>query len=274
VTIRAKPIPGSGERVPVIGLGTWQSFDVGNTAAERTPREAVLREFVALGGSVIDSSPMYGRSETVVGDLVSTLGVRSRLFLATKVWTSGRREGSASMDESMRRMRADPIDLMQVHNLVDTATHLATMRALKAQGRIRYVGVTHYTDGSHDALVKLIATEALDFVQINYSAAERNAERRLLPAAAERGVAVIANRPLASGELLRMLRSKPLPAWIREHGCESWAEALLKFAVSHPAVTCAIPATSNVGHLRENMRAGEGAELTERERTRLVTDLL
>jgi diketogulonate reductase-like aldo/keto reductase len=217
---------------------------------------------------------MYGRSEGVVGDLAATLGLHSRLFLATKVWTTGRREGIASMEESMRRMRVARIDLMQVHNLVDTKTHLATMRAWKAEGRIRYLGVTHYTDGSHDEIARIVATESIDFVQINYSAAERNAERRLLPAAAERGVAVIANRPFASGTLLRLIGGRPLPRWLTEHGCRTWAEALLRFAVSHPAVVCAIPATSNVEHLRENMRAGEGRAFTESERTRLVTDIL
>jgi len=226
-----------------------------------------------MGGAVVDSSPMYGRAEDVVGDLVAVLSIRSRLFLATKVWTSGRREGIAGMQESMRRMRADPIDLMQVHNLLDTKTHLATMRAWKSEGRIRYIGVTHYTDGSHEEIGRLVATEGLDFIQINYSAAERNAERRLLPLAAERGVAVIANRPLASGDLLRHLRGRPLPAWVLEAGCRTWAETLLKFAVSHPAVTCVIPATSNVEHLRENMRAGEGRYFTGAERERLVAAL-
>lgn len=270
--MRLKPIPGTGEHVPVIGLGTWQSFDV--AAAERASRGEVLREFVALGGSLVDSSPMYGRSESVVGELSASLGLRPRLFVATKVWTSGRREGLASMEESMRRMHADPIDLMQVHNLVDTATHLATMRTLKAQGRVRYIGVTHYTDSSHETLTRLIEAEHLDFVQINYSAAERNAERRLLPAAAEKGVAVIANRPLASGNLLRMLRARPLPGWLSERGCRAWAEALLTFVVSHPAVLCAIPATSSLEHLRENMRAGLAEPFTDKERSRLVTDLL
>jgi diketogulonate reductase-like aldo/keto reductase len=216
---------------------------------------------------------MYGRAEAVVGDLVAALGIREHLFLATKVWTSGRREGIAGMEESMRRMRADPIDLMQVHNLVDTRPHLATMREWKAGSRIRYIGVTHYTDASHDEIARLIAAEPLDFIQVNYSAAERNAERRLLPLAAERGVAVIANRPLASGELLRHLRGRPLPGWVTEAGCRSWAEALLKFAVSHPAVTCVIPATSKVEHLRENMRAGVGRYFTDAERTRFVAAL-
>jgi diketogulonate reductase-like aldo/keto reductase len=271
--MQRKPIPSTGELLPVVGLGTWQSFDVGTAPAERTPREAVLREFAAIGGTVVDSSPMYGRAETVVGDLVSALGIRPRLFLATKVWTLGRRDGIAGMEESMRRMRADPIDLMQVHNLLDTRVHLATMREWKARGRLRYIGVTHYTYGSHDEIARLVAAESLDFIQINYSAAERNAERRLLPLAAERGVAVIANRPLASGELLRHLRGRALPAWVGEAGCRTWAEALLKFAVSHPAVTCAIPATSNVEHLQENMRAGEGRYFTDDERDRLVAAL-
>ncbi len=216
---------------------------------------------------------MYGRSETVVGDLVSGLRLRERLFLATKVWTRGRQAGIEGMEESMRRMRANPIDLMQVHNLVDVRVHLATLRAWKAEGRVRYIGVTHYTDGSHEDIARLIASEPMDFIQINYSAAERNAERRLLPLAQDRGVAVIANRPLASGDLLRTLTGRALPGWLAAIGCATWAEALLKFAVSHPAVTCAIPATSSVVHLRENMRAGEGDAFTEAERLRLVSAL-
>ncbi len=251
-------IPSSGESLPVIGLGTWQTFDVGDSAAARQPLADVLAAFVELGGRLVDSSPMYGRSEYVLGDLAAQLALRDRLFIATKVWTTGRRAGLEQMEDSLRKLRADPIDLMQVHNLVDADTHLATLRDWKRSGRVRHLGVTHYTTGGQDAVARLIAAEAVDFIQINYSIGERSAEERLLPLAADRGVAVIVNRPFAGGSLFRRLRQRPLPAFAAEIGCESWAQLMLKFIVSHPAVTCAIPATSKVSHLRDNLKAGTG----------------
>ncbi|HEU5262914.1 MAG TPA: aldo/keto reductase [Gemmatimonadales bacterium] len=256
--ILTRRISSSGETVSVIGLGTWQTFDVGPTPAERAPLEEVLGTFVTLGGKVVDSSPMYGRSEDVVGDLAAKLGLRSKLFLATKVWTSGKTRGIEQMEESMRKLRTRVVDLMQVHNLVDARTHLDTLREWKHEGRVRYLGVTHYTAGSHDDVARVVADQPLDFVQINYSVGEREAERRFLPLALERGVAVIANRPFAGGELFRRLRSRAVPAWAGEIDCDSWAQLLLKFIVSHPAITCAIPATSKVAHLRDNMKAGYG----------------
>lgn len=253
-----RSIPRSGESLPVIGLGTWQTFDVGPTDAERGPLRHVLGDFSKLGGSVIDSSPMYGWSEAVVGDLAGDLNAHKKLFLATKVWTSGREEGIRQMEESLEKLRASRIDLMQVHNLVDYRTHLSTLRRWKEQGRVRYIGVTHYTESAYDDLAKVIQSEELDFVQLNYSVAERAAERRLLPLAAERGLAVLVNRPFAAGGLFRKVSSHPLPAWAAEIDCTSWAQLFLKFVISHPAVTCAIPATSKVEHLRDNMRAGFG----------------
>jgi len=207
---------------------------------------------------VVDSSPMYGRSEEVVGDLAAKLGVQSTLFLATKVWTSGQTAGIRQMEDSMRKLRATRIDLMQVHNLVDVDAHLDTLAQWKREGRVRYVGVTHYTAGHHDAVARIIAARPVDFVQINYSVGEREAESRLLPMARERGVAVLANRPFAGGDLFRRLRSRPLPAWADEIDCTSWAQVLLKFVISHTAITCAIPATSQVTHLRDNMQAAHG----------------
>ena len=251
-----RPIPSTGEALPAIGLGTWQTFDVAPSA--RAGLEGVLGAFVELGGSVVDSSPMYGRSEEVVGDLAAKLGVQSRLFLATKVWTSGKTAGIRQMEDSMRKLRATRIDLMQVHNLVDVDTHLDTLAEWKREGRVRYVGVTHYTAGHHDAVARIIAARPVDFVQINYSVGEREAESRLLPLAQERGVAVLANRPFAGGDLFRRLRSRPLPAWAAEIDCTSWAQVLLKFVISHTAITCAIPATSQVTHLRDNMQAAHG----------------
>lgn len=257
-SLQQRRIPSSGEMLPVIGLGTWQTFDVGNSQAERAPLAEVLSAFVALGGRVIDSSPMYGRSEEVAGDLAASLGLRDKLFVATKVWTQGKNAGIRQMEESMRKLRAKPLDLIQVHNLVDVQTHLATLHEWKRQGLVRYIGVTHYNAGSHDDVARILRAEAVDFVQINYSAAEREAEQRLLPLALERDVAVIINRPFAGGEVIRRLRNRPLPPWSAEIDCSSWAQILLKFVISHPAVTCAIPATSKLPHLRDNMLAGTG----------------
>ena len=251
-------VPATGEGVPAIGLGTWQAFDVGAERPARARLAEVLAAFVELGGRLVDSSPMYGRAEEVVGDLAAAADLRPRLFVATKVWTSGRAAGLKQMEESERKLRARPLDLLQVHNLLDVETHLDTLAGWKASGRVRYVGITHYTAPAHEAVARVLAARPVDFLQINYSVAEREAERRLLPMALERRIAVIANRPFAAGDLLRRLRGKPLPVWAGEIDCRSWPQLLLKFVVSHPAVTCAIPATSNVAHLRENMAAGEG----------------
>lgn len=270
----SKPIPSTGETLPAIGLGTWQTFDVSSSAGERAPLEEVLHEFSALGGRLIDSSPMYGNSEEVAGDLAAKLGLRSKLFIATKVWTSGKSDGIAQMEDSMKKLRAKPIDLMQVHNLLDVENHLHTLKQWKQQGIVRYIGVTHYTAGAHEAVAKAIASHPIDFVQINYSIAERDAERRLLPLAQERGVAVIANRPFAGGDVFRRLRSKPLPSWAADIDCTSWAQLLLKFVVSHPAMTCAIPATAKVTHLRDNMQAGLGRMPDEKMRQRIAAEAL
>jgi len=252
-----RAIPASKETLPVIGLGTWQTFDVGAGAA-REPLRRVLQRFVELGGRVVDSSPMYGRAESVVGDLAAELGLRDKLFVATKVWTSGREAGIAQMEESLRRLRAGRLDLMQVHNLVDWRTHLRTLGEWKRAGRVRYVGVTHYTAGAYGELEQVMKTAALDFVQLNYSLREREAERRLLPLAADRGIAVVVNRPFAEGALFRRVRSQTLPPWAAEIGCRSWAALFLKWIVAHPAVTCVIPATSRPEHLEDNMQAAMG----------------
>lgn len=240
-----------------IGLGTWQTFDVGASAAERKPLSEVLSLFVRLGGQVVDSSPMYGRSEQVVGDLAVQLGVRDKLFMATKVWTTGRAAGIAQMEASERKLRGR-VDLMQVHNLQDADNHLETLRRWKSEGRIKYLGITHYHSGAYDDLAAYIRRGGIDFVQLNYSLAEREAERSLLPLAKERGVAVLVNRPFGAGSLFRETRNKPLPAFAKELGATSWAELFLKFVISHPAVTVAIPATSKPDHLRQNMNAGKG----------------
>jgi diketogulonate reductase-like aldo/keto reductase len=257
-TLIRKPIPKTGELLPVVGLGTWQTFDVGSTKPARDPLKAVMREFVRAGGRVIDSSPMYGNSEAVTGELAHDLSLQKQLFLATKVWTSGRDAGMRQMEESFRRLRIQIMDLMQVHNLVDYRTHLETLRQWKSEGKVRYVGVTHYTASAYDELARVIAREDLDFVQINYSLAEREAEKRILPLAAEKQLAVLVNRPFAQGQIFRRAGGKPLEAWAKEIGCASWAQFSLKFIISHPAVTCAIPATAKVDHLTDNMRGGLG----------------
>lgn len=254
-----RTIPSSGEKLPVIGLGTWQTFDVDISAeSSRAPLDQVLRSFLKMEGKVIDSSPMYGRSEEVIGDLLTSMRGHSPVFLATKVWTRGKQAGIESMERSFQRLRTKTIDLMQVHNLVDVQTQLATIREWKAQGRIRYVGITHYESGGFPEVERLLGNEKLDFLQINYSIGEREAEKRILPLAQERGVAVVINRPFGGGDLFSRVRSKPLPAWAAEIDCSSWAQFFLKWIVAHPAVTCAIPATNNPRHLEDNMRAGAG----------------
>jgi diketogulonate reductase-like aldo/keto reductase len=267
----ARRIPSSGEMLPALGLGTWRTFDVGAGAAERAPLKGVLGAFVAVGGRVVDSSPMYGAAESVVGDLASELGVAETLFLATKVWTSGREPGVTQMEQSFRRLRARRLDLMQIHNLLDWRTQLRTLRDWKAAGRLRYIGVTHYTAGAYDELERVLRAEPLDFVQVNYSIGEREAERRILPLARDRGVAVLVNRPFAEGGLFQRVRGQPLPPWAADLGAESWAQLFLKWILAHPAVTCAIPATSRREHLQDNMKAGTGALPDAATRERLVT---
>jgi diketogulonate reductase-like aldo/keto reductase len=253
-----RPIPRSGEPLPAVGLGTWQTFDVGPRAPELVELKEVLRLLVALGGGVVDSSPMYGEAERVVGALAAELGAHPNLFLATKVWTSGREAGIRQMENSLRIMRTQKIDLMQVHNLLDLATHVTTLREWKAADRIRYFGITHYHQGAYRELERLCASREYDFVQFNYSMAEREAEARLLPICADSGTAVIVNRPFAHANLFARVKGKPLPAWAAEFDCVSWAQFFLKYILGHPAVTCVIPATRRTAHLKDNMQAGYG----------------
>src|SRR5438093_3067071 len=242
-------------KLPKIGLGTWQTFDVGGDAAARAPLREVLK---LLNGNVVASSPMYGSSETVAGDLIAELGLRERLFIATKVYTTGRDQGIQQMETSFKRLRVERMDLMQVHNLVDVATHTKTLQDWKAKARIRHIGITHYTASAYAEVERWLKTGAYDFVQINYSLAERDADKRLLPLATERNVAVIINRPFAEGALFRRTKGKPLPPWAAELGIASWAQYFLKWIVSHPAVTCAIPGTGRPEHMRDNLAAAHG----------------
>lgn len=253
-----RPIPASGEALPVIGVGTWQTFDVGADPAARAALREVLTSFAKGGGKVIDSSPMYGSSETVTGDLIAETGLSGRLFVATKVWTSGMDEGIRQMDLSFKRLRVARMDLMQVHNLVDVATHTKTLEDWKAKGRVRYLGITHYTSSAYAEVERWLKTGRYDFLQINYSLAESSAEERLLPLALDRKVAVIVNRPFAEGALFRRVRGKAVPEWAREFGAATWAQFFLKWIVSHPAVTCAIPGTGKPEHLLDNLAAGTG----------------
>ena len=260
-TMATRPIPASGEALPVIGLGTYQGFDAAPGSAEYARLPGVVAALFAAGGSLIDSSPMYGRAEAASGDVLAALGGQAKAFVATKVWTRGRTEGLAQMNESLRLLGATPeypLDLMQVHNLVDWRTQLATLRDWKASGRVRYIGLTHYSASAYDELAAVMRAERFDFVQINYSLDEREAARRILPLAAERGMAVLINRPFGGGSLLRRLRERPLPAWAGEIDAGSWAQVLLKFVLSQPAVTCAIPGTGRAEHMADNARAGSG----------------
>jgi diketogulonate reductase-like aldo/keto reductase len=253
-----KSIPASGESLPVIGMGTWQTFHVGSGQAERAPLREVLRVFFDRGGTLIDSSPMYAEAEEVTGDLVADIGEHERLFAATKVWTYGREEGIAQMERSFRRMGVQRMDLMQIHNLRDWQVHLPTLRQWQEEGRIRYLGITTSNPAQYGDFARVMASETLDFVQLNYDIATRGAEEVLLPLAEERGMAVLVNRPFGGGTLFPKVRGRELPDWADDFDCTSWAQFFLKFVVSHPAVTCAIPATSNPRHAADNMGAGFG----------------
>lgn len=258
-----RKIPSSGELLPVIGVGTYRGFDVGSGSKERAALGDVLRTLFSLGGSVVDSSPVYGHAEGVAGELLAAQHAREKAFVATKVWTQGRRAGIDQMKRSMKLLRCERIDLMQIHNLLDWRTHLATLRGWKQEGRIRYFGITHYSPSAYGEMEKIMRAESLDFVQLNYSLDDREAERRLLPLAAEHGTAVLVNLPFGQGRLLRTLRGKPVPPWMQEAGCETWSQALLKFTLAHQAVTCVIPGTGNADHMAENCRAGDGPMLEE-----------
>jgi len=253
-----RKVPATGEMLGVVGLGTWQTFDVGSSSTERAPLAEVLRTLFEAGGSVVDSSPMYGRSEAVAGDLLAAAGSRDKAFIATKVWTTGRDAGIAQMEKSFKLFHTDRIDLMQVHNLLDWQTHLPTLSAWKKEGRIRLLGVTHYTEGAHGTLEVVLQLGGFDFVQVDYAIDDRGIEERLLKFAADNGIAVLINRPFGGGGLMRKLAGRPLPGWAKDIGCTSWAQVLLKFVLAQPAVTCAIPGTSKPGHMRDNIQAGIG----------------
>jgi len=263
-------VPSSGEEIPVIGMGSSDTFDVGDDGMKRAVLQGVLRNFVQAGGSVIDTSPMYGSAESVLGDLIDDLDLGQTLWLATKVWTRGREAGARQIEESFARLRAKRLDLLQIHNLLDWREHLPTLRALQAEGRVRYSGITHYRADAHTELERVLGEEKFDWLQVNYSLAEREAEDRLLPFCRDRGIAVMANRPFADGALFARVRGRPLPGWAEEIGCGSWGQFFLRFVISHPAVTCVIPATSKPQHMIDNAAAGQAPLPDERQRRRMA----
>ena len=272
-----RPIPSTGEPMPVIGLGTWRAFDIDSDETGRHPLRQVLQRLLDDDGRIIDTSPMYGRAEAVTGDLLAELRARSRSFVATKVWTTGRERGIEQMRRSAQLLRSEIIDLMQIHNLVDWRTHLATLRRMKDEGRVRYIGITHYTTGALPELARILRAEpGVDFVQLGYSLAARAAETELLPTAAEHGVAVIANQPLGRGDLFRRVRQHALPDWAREFDCASWGQLFLKYILAERAVTCVIPATGNPDHMKDNLAAGFGClpDARQREQIRKLWDTL
>lgn len=249
-----RTIAASGETIPAVGMGTWRTFSMRQQASSL----AVLTRFVELGGKVIDSSPMYGDAETAIGALAGQIDALQKLFVASKVWTNGLKAGQAQIRRSVERLGKTPLDLMQVHNLVDWRTQLNTLRAMKDRGEVRYIGITHYVTSAHEQMARIVETQPIDFIQVNYNIATPAAEQRLLPLAADRGVSVIINRPYAEGSLFSRVRNATLPAWAAEFDCTSFGQFFLKFILSNPAVTCVIPATTKVHHLEDNMGAGAG----------------
>ena len=271
-----RKVPGSGELIPVIGMGTSDTFDVGADGMKRAVLQGVLRNLVDAGGSVIDTSPMYGSAESVAGDLIDELGLGPKLWLATKVWTRGREAGARQIDASFARLRTKKLDLLQIHNLLDWREHVPTLRALQADGRVRYSGITHYRADAHAELERVLGAEKFDWVQVNHSLAEPEAAARLLPYCQDKGIAVMVNRPFADGALFARVRGKPLPPWAAEAGCESWGQFFLRYVISHPAVTCVIPATSKPQHMIDNAAAGRAPlpDAKQRERMRAYWDSL
>jgi diketogulonate reductase-like aldo/keto reductase len=271
--IRKRRIGSTGELLPCVGVGTWQTFDVGPNEHQRQPLREVLSMLVKQGATVVDSSPMYGSSEEVVGDLSTDLKINDKLFVATKVWTSGKQAGIQQMENSLKLLKREKIDLMQVHNLVDWKTHIKTLEQWKAEGKIRYIGLTHYTDSMHDTLREIIRTSPIDFIQINYSVNSRNAEKTLLPTALDKGVGVLVNRPFDEGALFRQVKGKPVPEYAKEFDCLTWGSFFLKFILANPAVTCVIPGTSNPKHLADNLSAGFGKLPTANQLKRMIGEV-
>jgi len=264
-----RSIPSTGEKLPVIGIGTWRTF---NTAQpdELNIRKKIVSQLEAAGNKLIDSSPMYGRSEAVIGDLTGALQNRPAFFFASKVWTNGKQQGINQIQDTFRLMKTETMDLMQVHNLVDVHTHLKTLKELKSQGKIRYIGITHYLSGAYDEMIRIIKNEKLDFVQCNYNIMSREAENKLIPAAFDAGCAIIINRPFEEGQLFDYVRGKKVPDRIMDMGIPTWSAFFLKYIISNPQLCFTIPATTNPEHLLENIAAGKGYIPTASERKNMV----
>lgn len=256
--VLTRPIPRTGERLPVVGLGTAIVFDIGEDAARRAERRAVIQTLIDGGAKLIDTAPSYGTAESVLGDLLAAMGARERVFLATKVRATGRDESIAEMQQSLRRLRTDKVDLIQLHNVNDGATDLRPLKEWRERGRARYIGITHFVAGAYDRLAEVMRREKPDFVQLNYSLAEKSAEERLLPLAADTGTAVLVNLPFGRGKLFAAVRGRALPEWAKEFDAATWAQFFLKFLISHPAVTCVIPGTDKPEYMLDNLDAGRG----------------
>lgn len=269
-SILKRVIPSSNEKIPIVGLGTWQTFDVDNDANKRNELKNVLRAFVDLGGRVIDSSPMYGSSESVVGALSNDLNITNDLFMASKVWTSGKSNGESQIQRSIKKMQKPVMDLMQIHNLQDWKTHINTLYDLKEKGKIKYIGISHYQPYAYQDMIYIMETEKLDFIQVNYSIISREAEKKLLPLAKEKGIAVLVNRPFEGGSLFRKTKNQSLPEWTKAFDCNSWGQFFLKYILANSAVTCAIPGTSKVKHLTDNMQAGVGSLPNLAQRNKMI----
>jgi diketogulonate reductase-like aldo/keto reductase len=264
-----KRIPRTGEALPAIGMGSWATFDVGDSDTARQPLREVLKLFVGAGVRLVDTSPMYGRAEAVLGELLAARDA-PRVFMATKVWTDGRRAGEEQIARSMALLRVSALDLLQIHNLRDWAAHRQTLVELKDRGKVRYIGITHYTVSAYEDLERVIRAADWDFVQLNHSIATRTAEDRLLPLCADRGIAVLANRPFEEGSVFARVRGRALPPWASDFDCSSWAQFFLKYVISHPSVTCAIPATANPSHMADNLAGGNGRLPDERTRRQMA----
>lgn len=267
ITIK-RAIPSSGEMLPAIGLGTWKTFDVSSKESE--PQKNVLINLVAKQATAVDTSPMYGQSEKLIGELSGPLNINNKLFVATKVWTTGREAGIQQMNNSFSLLKRKQIELVQVHNLVDWKTHYKTLRQWKEEGKIKYIGITHYVNSAHDEIADIIQSTPMDFVQINYSITARNLENKLLRLAEEKKVALMINQPFNGGSIFTLTRNKKLPAWTAEFDCHSWPQFFLKYILADPAVTCIIPGTSNPIHMTENLMAGIGRLPNEKQKQQMI----
>lgn len=270
-SMNKRAIPLTGEEIGIVGVGTWQTFDVGPNTEKRKELGEVLKILISMGGSVIDSSPMYGSSESTVGEISDELSINTKLFKATKVWITGENKGISQMNNSFEEMSTSQMDLMQIHNLVDWKTHIKTLYDWKEKGRIKYIGITHYLNSSHDQLERIIKDEKIDFIQVNYSINDRHAEKSLLPLANERGVAVLINRPYSGGSLFRAVKNTNLPDWAKDLNINSWGQFFLKYILGNEAVTCAIPGTGKASHMRDNASAGIGRMPTKTERDKMIS---